>query len=320
MALCALLLLTGVLSCASLKTSRPIVPMREYEKMLVGSMFADYVGNEKCLEGCHDHDRISAFLEDSVHGQQVVEGTEMPLVNCETCHGPGSEAIEASFIQKNARCDTSKFIKPDELPAGARSTLCLKCHSSYSMADMQAWPFSEHSMGEVSCSDCHKLHLSSRQTLEGEEINQLCLDCHDEVRARFSFRSRHPVPEGKMLCVDCHSPHGSQAEKGIKAMDQKGLCINCHGQLAGPYTFEHADVTDECTTCHNPHGSVFAGMLSYQEPYLCLQCHGGHTDITDPGNPSAGIKAAMYTRCSNCHTQVHGTDTRGPHPGSGLIQ
>jgi hypothetical protein len=61
-------------------------------------------------------------------------------------------------------------------------------------------------------------------------------------------------------------------------------------------------------------------MLKVQEPFLCLQCHSGHTDFSTPKSPSASIKGAFYTRCTNCHSQIHGSDTRGPHPGSGLIQ
>ena len=30
--------------CADLKGSKPILPIREYEKMIVGNLFADYVG------------------------------------------------------------------------------------------------------------------------------------------------------------------------------------------------------------------------------------------------------------------------------------
>ena len=172
----------------------------------------------------------------------------------------------------------------------------------------------------MSCSNCHKLHKSSRQKVKGAEINRQCLSCHTDIKSRFSMTSRHPVPEGRMLCTDCHEPHGSQHPSGLKALDQKGLCLNCHGQLIGPFTWEHADVTDECTACHTPHGSVFPDMLTVQEPFLCLQCHSGHSDPGNPGSPSAEVKAAFYTRCTNCHSQIHGSDTRGPHPGSGLTQ
>ncbi|UCF31328.1 MAG: DmsE family decaheme c-type cytochrome [bacterium] len=320
LAAATLVLAVSVLSCSTLKTSRPLVPMREYEKMLVGSLFADYVGNENCLKACHVHDRNAAFLEKSVHGQQRVEGTGVPLVNCETCHGPGSEAVSADYINQNNQCDTSKFIPIRELPAAAQSLLCLKCHSAYSMVNVQFWQNSEHAMAEVSCPDCHKLHEGTRQKKQGREINDLCYSCHEGVRSQFSLVSRHPLPEGLMLCSDCHDPHGTGNPGLLIAADEKTLCGNCHAQAIGPYTFEHADVTDECITCHRVHGSMFADMLNYQEPFLCLQCHTGHTDFGSPSAPRAGVKQAFYTRCTNCHSQIHGTDTRGPHPGSGLTQ
>jgi len=75
-------------SCVSLKSSLPIVPIREYEGMLVGSLVADYVGNQTSLKACHQNDRTAGFLADSVHGWQKEKGTEMSPVDSGMYHGP----------------------------------------------------------------------------------------------------------------------------------------------------------------------------------------------------------------------------------------
>lgn len=306
------------LSCAALKTSQPILPIRDYERLLAGPLDADYIGNDKCLKACHDHDQVNIFLRESVHGSQVESGTGMPLVNCETCHGPGSQAVARATEDK--KCDTKKFVQIKELPAGARSLICLKCHSSHSMGNMQYWSASQHAQAEVACSDCHKLHKSPHQKLGGEEINELCYGCHPQARFEFSLFSRHPLKEGKMSCATCHDPHGSINESNLSAPDIKGVCIGCHADRIGPFVFEHGDLMDDCSQCHQPHGSPFGGLLRYQEPFLCLGCHSGHGERGRTANPTEGYKRAIYTKCTNCHPQIHGSDQPGDTtPGSVFI-
>ncbi len=312
-----LALMLGLAACATLKESRPVFPLKEYEKMLVGPLDAEYIGNESCLKSCHDHDQIALILKESVHGQQTERGSAMPLVNCETCHGPGSQAV--AHAAENKKCDTGKFIQLKELPAGARSLVCLKCHSAYSMSNMQYWPSSQHALADVSCSDCHKLHAGPRQKIEGAEINRVCAECHPEVTAQFSFFSRHPLNEGRMTCATCHEPHGSVNEQNLTAVDIKGLCARCHAEKTGPFVYEHADLMDDCGQCHQPHGSPFAGLLRYQEPFLCLECHTGHTEHGSEENPTPGYNRAIFTKCTNCHSMVHGTDTKGDTPTGGYI-
>ncbi len=307
-------------SCASLKGSSPIMPMKEYERILAGSLDADFVGNDTCLRACHVHDAVSEKLRQSVHGHQTDTGTGMPLVNCETCHGPGSLAIDPAFVQKFSRCDTGRFIQIKAIPPAARSMICLKCHSSHSMTSMQFWPGSQHALAEVSCTDCHKLHRSPRQKLEGKEINDLCFSCHKEIRARYALFSRHPLVEGRMSCVTCHEPHGSINERGLKGIDMRALCGRCHGEKAGPFRYEHGDINEDCVACHESHGSAFTGMLRYQEPFLCLQCHPGHGDPAGGGSPSKALQRALYTRCTDCHSQIHGSDTPGAHLRGGLVE
>ena len=285
--------------------------------MLVGPLEAEYVGNDQCLKACHEHDQSADNLRLSVHGQQKESGSGMPLVNCETCHGPGSLAV--AHAEENKKCDTAQFIQIKELPAVAQSLLCLKCHSSHSTANMQFWSGSRHDLGDISCFGCHKLHAGPEQKIRGEAVNDLCNECHPAVKASFSYWSRHPVKEGRMNCSSCHSPHGSLNPLGLKATDMKGLCLECHAEKTGPYIFEHDDVTDDCSNCHSPHGSPFRGLLRYSEPFLCLQCHTGHTDLENPLTPSVGYKRGLNTRCTNCHSQIHGTDSTGPS-GRALIE
>lgn len=292
--------------CATLKTGHSIFLTKEYERMLAGPPDADYVGNDKCLKSCHDHDAKALVLQESLHGHQKEEKTGMPLVNCETCHGPGSLAI--AHAAENKKCDVSQLVNLTDLPPEAQSFLCLRCHSSYSLTNLQFWPASKHALGGVSCADCHQLHKERSQKMSGGAINETCLECHYSVKMELSNFSRHPILEGKMNCATCHEPHGSRNEKECKGFDEKELCLSCHGEKIGPFTYEHADLTEDCSTCHVSHGSPFGQLLRIGETFLCLECHSGHTDKHDYDSPPAGMKQAFYTRCTNCHSQVHGTD------------
>ena len=103
---------------------------------------------------------------------------------------------------------------------------------------------------------------------------------------------------------------------------------------------KHEPVNEGCDTCHSPHGSAANTLLVQNEPFLCLQCHEMHfhaglegeeddevyiprydpaNDPLDgesyPGgmvpNPwgQQGYKRAFTTKCTQCHTQVHGSDS-----------
>ncbi len=311
------LALLGLGACTAFKSSAPILAQKDYEKMLVGPLNADYVGNDNCLKACHDHDRNALFLKESVHGQQVAVDTGMPPTNCETCHGPGSLAV--AHAAENKKCDTTQFVPLKDLPAAARSLLCLKCHSSYSMHNLQFWPGSVHARADVSCTDCHQLHKQANQKLQGEDINRVCAGCHQAIYTQFSLFSRHPLREGKMTCVSCHEPHGSLGGDNLGSADQKSLCAKCHADKTGPFIYEHGDLMDDCGHCHQPHGSPFSGLLKYQEPFLCLECHIGHTENESPRAPATAFKRGIFTRCTSCHTQIHGSDIKGDSTRSNFI-
>jgi DmsE family decaheme c-type cytochrome len=311
----AILVLTS--GCVDLKGSKPILPIREYEKMIVGNLYADYVGTENCLATCHEHDQLKLFFDASTMGAQLKKESGMPLVDCESCHGPGSMAIKdltKELVEEKARlgikveCNFKTLIDLKNLPATAQSLTCLKCHTANATFNLHNWNAGDHAINEVSCFDCHDIHSGPDLKITPLASGKLCFSCHQASQAQFSLPSHHPLREGRVFCVDCHNSHGGLYNDLLQD-NVKETCVQCHAEKRGPFLYEHADVTEDCLNCHSPHGSINKNLLKAREPFLCLQCHEGHRINTETGGSISPERArAFYTRCTDCHSSIHGSD------------
>jgi DmsE family decaheme c-type cytochrome len=217
----------------------------------------------------------------------------------------------------------------------SRTDLCLKCHNNSSPT--MAWHSSTHAAFGVACADCHNPHPNSfvQQVVAIQHTNidrprrspmsvsepHVCYRCHADVYAQNSMPSHHPIKEGKMVCSDCHDAHG-QTEGNLKEPTVNMVCYRCHAEKQGPFAYEHPPVTENCAICHNPHGTVANNLLHQPATFLCLRCHTGHR--TSPLGPnhsgllgdvgtSPVLQAAFYTDCTQCHSQIHGSDLPSPH-------
>jgi DmsE family decaheme c-type cytochrome len=276
------------------------------------------------------HENIGKAFEATMHGHlesfEVLGGE----TGCRTCHGDG-----AAHMDSGGEPGTILSLG-DGMFRELVSDACVTCHRTGQLHD---WQGSTHEMNGVGCSDCHSVH----QPMDRLKHNspEPCYACHREVQAQFQYPSHHPVREGHMTCAACHTPHGSSI--GLIKHDERPaeLCFNCHGDQSGPFLFEHEPVNEGCDTCHTPHGAVANNLLVQAEPFLCLQCHEAHfhsgleawdTDTRyvprydpdyDPGKPRTATypggevpnpfgeesyRRAMTTKCSQCHTKVHGSD------------
>jgi DmsE family decaheme c-type cytochrome len=269
-----------------------------------------YVGNEMCLE-CHDD--VGENFDMTSHGTLLSGSAKYNERSCEACHGPGSVHVD--------EMDPASIINPARLGDDNQVDPCLECHGG---SKYYNWEFSPHATEDMTCSDCHQVHKPAGQSMK-KPMPELCYDCHSDVRAAFYMPSHHPVEEGKMSCMDCHQIHGSEASFAMIDDDGRQQCFACHVDKEGPFLFEHDPVNEDCGVCHQPHGSVANGLLTQAEPALCLNCHSMHFHATIPGVDSAnlespqqpgrffdsshdGFKQGMLTKCTQCHTQIHGSD------------
>ncbi|MCA9264855.1 MAG: hypothetical protein KDA60_13440 [Planctomycetales bacterium] len=225
--------------------------------------------------------------------------------SCESCHNPHGNVVEHSL-----------------------KGLCLQCHGSDTHSN---WHGSAHDMNGVMCTDCHDPHPDAnvpklvdlqhttvkrppRLPMSVDDPN-VCFKCHKDEYAKSYLPSHHPLPEGKMGCTDCHNLHAN-TDKALIADTINLTCYKCHADKQGPFVHQHAPVEENCSICHNPHGSVTNNLLHQPTTFLCLRCHTGHRSPpadhfglgTSDIDNLAYQRPVLFTDCTQCHSQVHGTD------------
>jgi len=273
----ALLLVLGAAACVTTLSTRDL---QSYHRTGAVEGATENVGAEECSV-CHEE----------VHGFAAAPEYHS---DCEACHGPGELHID------------SEEIADIRHPSNAD---CEACHDVGSRTLLN-WTHSDHSRGGVLCSDCHDPHnrephnvrdagsLGRSMLRQAGATTRMCASCHPDVAASFDLPSHHPLREGMLDCTDCHEPHGARTG-GLGARTR--MCTECHQDYAGPWIYEHAPVTEDCTYCHSPHGASSRALLQANEPGACISCH----TVAESG--SVHDPWAFSTRCSDCHSAVHGS-------------
>jgi DmsE family decaheme c-type cytochrome len=248
-------------------------------------------------------------------------GHSMQDVTCEQCHGAGSLHVAAGGYSSESKDKIISF--RDRTPEEANG-VCLSCHGKSD--HVSNWFSSAHQAQDLKCIECHAIHGAAQgrpganfraesagipRALESRrQMGENCLRCHQKQNAEADLPYHHPIREGKMSCVDCHDPHGGSSGNGLKLSNGNALCLSCHAEYQGPFTFQHAPVSENCLTCHSAHGSPNQNLLRVSQPALCLQCHSAHHN---------GASLPLVDRCTNCHNAIHGSDVPSATGGSKFI-
>src|SRR6516165_2326172 len=167
-------------------------------------------------------------------------------------------------------------------------------------------------------------------TYSTDEVNQVCLNCHEKGQRTLWRGSVHEVRD--LLCANCHTIMRNVTPKfALAQLTEPDVCFQCHKkQRSDIWQSSHMPVREgkmTCSSCHNPHGSYSEALLKTatvndtcykchaekRGPFLwehppvrenCLNCHDPHGSIND-----SLLKVSRPRLCQQCHTAAD-------HPGN----
>lgn len=244
-----------------------------------------------CLD-CHEE--MDASLRDTPHRlSSEIKGVTVQVA-CVSCHNGAESHLDDP--------DRSTIESPAELSGKDVFDLCTQCHPGHVTIDN--YGFDAHSIEELNCSECHRVHGHNRDLLLDDKA-EFCTKCHREKVTGFSLNSSHPINSGSITCLSCH--------RFTKRLDANleyefgGVCGSCHPDKSGPFLYEHEAVNSYsldgagCTECHDPHASANDFLLRQPVSQLCRQCHYPAGHFSEHG----GIWADYD--CQICHSDLHGS-------------
>jgi DmsE family decaheme c-type cytochrome len=250
-----------------------------------------HVDSETCLDCHEEYDRSLAATPHRLNQEASLHSE---IIGCASCHQGASEHIDDP--------DLGTISNPSKLLGQEIIEICTQCHSAH--AELDNYGFDAHSIQELSCADCHKVHGYSASLLLDDNA-EFCFRCHGSTRTHFAKNSNHPMLQQNITCLDCHNFTKRQYHDLAYGLNR--TCQDCHPEQGGPFLYEHEAVNayslegGGCTSCHDPHGSDNNRLLRQPGNGLCRQCHFpvGHTTA------HGGIWA-QYA-CQECHTDTHGS-------------
>ncbi len=235
-------------------------------------------------------------------------------VQCESCHGPGSQ-----HIAKTSKNETSVSFK---------SATCAQCHDEPSHhPEPLAWDVSAHASyatiagsghaNGANCSRCHTAQGFVAETINGgaaiavaEPDPITCSACHDPHAGNNPAALRRASVGTS--CNGCHTLRVSS--RGLHHSHQGSMLDGKDGMELPGYDYPvsaHAFITDACAECHMaPLPDFITAKVASSEldPGAAARIVGGHTfkvvgefDLDNDGTPDEFVNP---TGCESCHGTV----------------
>ncbi|HVW06964.1 MAG TPA: tetratricopeptide repeat protein [Bryobacteraceae bacterium] len=199
------------------------------------------------------HTAYPAAETDGMPGETIFPAQSPKAVDCQRCHGPGRNHVQAATAGEPAEKIRAAIVNPARLNPQRRGEVCLQCHLETTSSRLPALLFRPgrsvfsyrpgESLGDfvseldraAASNDSvefvsapYRLARSACRTANGQPLE--CIACHDPHRAASRDETlRRTVG----LCVSCHAPHNARND-----------CVSCHMPSVKAADVIHASVTD----------------------------------------------------------------------------
>lgn len=247
-------------------------------------------------EGCHTVNELGNSLDDAA-GYNTVADERYHDVQCESCHGPGLNHVQAP-------ADANVPLAPIEVGLDLTAAVgCGECHQGTHHPFMEQWAQSGHGnpnpypQGRDGCNACHEgggalaaWGVTTTFAGEGELQSITCAVCHDPHGSEYEGQLRFPLGgEGVAvednLCSQCHDKRGNPDPNSSHGLHPHAPAT---GLLSGEggYVFPGSVLEGQ---------RIIASHGSEGNPQLCATCHVASTTVTDSETGEFVFEAVGHT-------------------------
>ena len=240
---------------------------------------------------CHNAYPGSTGAEEGVFPETLPEG-----IDCQRCHGPGSEHVEAASRKAPADAVRRAIVNPARLSRERQLDVCMQCHLEPTsrplpgiVARFEHGPF-EYRPGQPLTD--YFLYFDRGRTGD---------DNFEIAHAAYRLRKSKCFQASQMTCTTCHTPHGFRYNNACRqchaaahaaGVPGNGNCTSCHMPQRRTDDAVHVVMTDHFIRKAAVGASIQrAGQEPYPTPYYpeADEWYDAVAQVRDGANLAGGI-------------------------------
>ena len=191
--------------------------------------------------------------QDHLDAERFVFPTLPAGIDCQRCHGPGHDHLEAIVKGSPADAVRSAIVNPARLSSQRRLEVCMQCHLQSTSTGL---PYAVERPGRKVFSyrpgeplGEYVIHFDHEPGSRHEDKFEIAHAAYRLLKSACFRESR-----GELHCTTCHDPHrGARQASDQNAEEYRNVCERCHAdRLRSLVASSLHSSSPDCVACHMP--------------------------------------------------------------------